>query len=147
MQTLRHPVWTPRDYATFAREGYMSNAIVYRCVRMIAETAASVPLLLYRGDEEVAEHELLDVVQRPNPVQVGPEFLEAALGHLLVAGNTYVEAVAIDGIIRELHVLRPDRMKVVPGNDGWPESYEYDVSGRSVSLSGDCVPECALSST
>ncbi len=140
MQTLRHPVWTPRDYATFAREGYMSNAIVYRCVRMIAETAASVPLLLYRGDEEVAEHELLDVVQRPNPVQVGPEFLEAALGHLLVAGNTYVEAVAIDGIIRELHVLRPDRMKVVPGNDGWPESYEYDVSGRSVSLSGDCVP-------
>ena len=39
----------PRDYAAFAREGFMQNAIVYRSVRMIAEAAASVPLLLYDG--------------------------------------------------------------------------------------------------
>jgi HK97 family phage portal protein len=141
LQTLGHPVWTPRDYAAFAREGYMSNAIVYRCVRMIAETAAAVPLLLYRGDEEIINHPLLDLMQRPNPVQVGPEFLEALFGYLLVAGNTYIEGVAIDGDIRELHVLRPDRMKVVPGDDGWPESYEYGVAGRSVRLSGECVPD------
>ena len=36
-------VWTPRDYAALAREGFMRNAIVYRAVRMIAEAAASVP--------------------------------------------------------------------------------------------------------
>ena len=46
----------------------------------------------------------------------------------------------IDDEIRELHVLRPDRMKVVPGSDGWPEAYEYTVGGRSVRLSGDCAP-------
>jgi HK97 family phage portal protein len=34
--------------------------------------------------------------------------------------------------MRELHVLRPDRMKVVPGPDGWPEAYEYSVGGRTV---------------
>ncbi len=138
--TLRQPAWTPRDYAAFAREGFMGNAIVYRCVRMIAETAASVPLLLYRGEEEIDGHALPDLISRPNSIQVGPEFLEALFGHLLVAGNSYVEAVAIDGEIRELHVLRPDRMKLVPGADGWPESYEYTVSGRSVRLAGDCVP-------
>ncbi len=38
----------------------------------------------------------------------------------------------IDGTLRELHALRPDRMKVVPGADGWPEAYEYTVAGRSV---------------
>ncbi len=27
---LRRPVWTPRDYAAFANEGFMQNAIVYR---------------------------------------------------------------------------------------------------------------------
>src|SRR6202042_2012590 len=27
--------------------------------------------------------------------------------------------------------LRPDRMKVVPGADGWAEAYEYSVGGRS----------------
>ncbi|HWV83771.1 MAG TPA: phage portal protein [Hyphomicrobiaceae bacterium] len=140
LDTLRQPAWTPRDYAAFAREGFMGNAIVYRCVRMIAETAASVPLLLYRGEEEIEAHALSELISRPNQAQVGPEFLEALVGHLLVAGNSYIEAVAIDDEIRELHVLRPDRMKVVPGSDGWPEAYEYTVGGRSVRLSGDCAP-------
>ena len=140
LETLRQPAWTPRDYAAFAREGFMGNAIVYRCVRMIAETAASVPILLYRGEQEIEAHALTDLIHHPNPAQVGPEFLEALLGHLLVAGNSYIEAVAIDDDIRELHVLRPDRIKVVPGADGWPEAYEYTVAGRSVRLAGDCVP-------
>jgi len=30
--------WTPRDYAALAREGYARNAIVYRAVRLIAES-------------------------------------------------------------------------------------------------------------
>jgi HK97 family phage portal protein len=139
-ESLRQPAWTPRDYAAFAREGFMGNAIVYRCVRMIAETAASVPLLLYRGEEEITVHPLIDLINRPNQVQVGPDFLEALFGHLLVAGNSYVEAVAIEGDVRELHTLRPDRMKVVPGADGWPEAYEYTVAGRTVRLAGDEVP-------
>lgn len=46
---LRRPVWAPRDYLAHAREGFMQNAIVYRCVRMIAESTGSVPLLLYQG--------------------------------------------------------------------------------------------------
>jgi HK97 family phage portal protein len=99
-----------------------------------------VPLLLYRGEEEIDAHALSDLIAQPNAAQVGPEFLEALLGHLLVAGNSYVEAVAIEGELRELHVLRPDRMKVVPGPDGWPEAFEYTVSGRSARLAGDCAP-------
>src|SRR3954465_2393342 len=39
---------------------------------------------------------------------------------------------AVDGSPRELHVLRPDRIKLVPGADGWPEAYEYTVAGRTV---------------
>ncbi len=37
--------------------------------------------------------------------------------------------------------LRPDRMKVVPGPDGWPEAYDYTVGGRSVRIGGEVVPE------
>src|SRR5665647_429912 len=115
------PVWSPRDYSAFAREGFMQNAIVYRSVRMIAEAAASVPLLLYQGAEEIEEHALLDLIARPSPDQTTADFLEAWYGFLLVAGNAYVEAVSVGGRLRELHVLRPDRMKVIPGPDGWPE--------------------------
>ncbi len=41
--------WTPRDYAALAREGYLANAIVHRCVRLIAENAALVQLSGVRG--------------------------------------------------------------------------------------------------
>ena len=38
---LAQPAWSPRNYAAYAREGMMRNAVAYRCIRMIAEAAAS----------------------------------------------------------------------------------------------------------
>ncbi|MBS0233749.1 MAG: phage portal protein [Proteobacteria bacterium] len=138
-QNLGEPVWAPRDYAAFAREGFMQNAIVYRCVRMIAEAAASIPLLLYEGTSEIEDHPLIGLLRRPSLDHTGTDFLEAWYGFLLVSGNAYAEAVALDGELRELHILRPDRMKVIPGVDGWPEGYEYTVCGRSVRFTDDVV--------
>ncbi|RTL71921.1 MAG: phage portal protein, partial [Hyphomicrobiales bacterium] len=140
LESLHQPVWSPRDYASFAREGVMQNAIVFRAVRMVAEAAASVPLLLYEGDMEIEAHPLLDLIARPNPVATAPDLLEAWYGYLLVSGNAYLEAVATGGEIRELYALRPDRMKVVPGSDGWPEAYDYSTTGESVRFAGEVVP-------
>lgn len=133
-------IWSPRDYAAFAREGFAQNAIVYRSVRMISEAAASIPLLLYRGEEEVEAHPLLDLLDRPSRDQTSTDMLEAWYGYLLVAGNAYAEAVGIDEGIRELHVLRPDRMKILAGGDGWPDGFEYSVAGRSVRFVNEVVP-------
>ena len=104
---------------------------------MIAEAAASVPLFLFDGEREVDAHPLLTLIAQPNPMQCGPDLLEAWYGHLLVAGNAYLEAVSVNGQLRELHALRPDRMKVVPGADGWPEAYDYSVSGQTVRFEQD----------
>ena len=124
--------WSPRDYAGLAREGYLANAIVHRSVRLIAENAASCAFLLYEGAQERDDHPLLRLLTRPNARQDGASFFEALYAHMLLAGNAYVEAVALDGEVRELYALRPDRMKVVPGSDGWAEAYDYSVGGRSV---------------
>jgi HK97 family phage portal protein len=126
------PVWTPRDYAALAREGYQKNAVVHRCVRLVAEAAASLPLTLIEGGRERDAHPLLDLLRRPNPREEGGRFLESLYGHLLVSGNAYVEAGLIDGAPRELHALRPDRMRVVPGANGWPSGYEYQVGAQVV---------------
>ena len=127
-------VWTPRDYAALAEEGYRRNAVAYRCVRMIAEAAASLPWLLYDGDRELSEHPLLSLIERPNGAQAGADFFESWYSFLQVAGNSYMELVEVDGAPRELYVLRPDRMKAVPGRNGWPEAYEYSVNGRIVTI-------------
>ncbi|MGE4371672.1 MAG: phage portal protein [Xanthobacter sp.] len=123
--------WSGRDYASLAREGFARNAIAYRAVRLIGEAAASVPLVLMEGARELDEHPLLDLLARPNPRLTGTSLMEAVVSYLLVSGNAYVEGVAVDGRLRELHVLRPDRMRVVPGPDGWPEAFEYTLCGRT----------------
>ena len=124
--------WTPRDYAALAREGYLANAIVHRAVRLVAENAASCGFLVYEGAQEQPAHPLLQLIARPNPRQDGASFFEALYSHLLLAGNAYVEAVSLGDEVRELYALRPDRMKIIPGPDGWAEAYEYGVAGRSV---------------
>lgn len=128
--------WTPRDYAALTREGFVKNAIVYRAVRLIAESVGSLDFVLYEGAAERDGHPLIDLIKRPNPRQDGASLLEALSAHLLLAGNAYIEAVGLPGEganqVRELYALRPDRMKVVPGPDGWPQGFEYTVAGATV---------------
>ena len=137
METLGRPVWSPRDYQAFAREGCMQNPIVYRSVRMIAEAAASIPLLVYEGAHEHETHPLLDLIRQPNAIQSSADFFESWFGFLLVSGNAYAEAVVVNERVRELHALRPDRMKVIPGAEGWPEGFVYTANGASVRFTGD----------
>jgi HK97 family phage portal protein len=132
LHTAGRAVWTPRNYAALAREGFAGNPVGYRSIRMIAEAAASIPWLAYVNDKEVSEHPALKLLARPNPGQPGREFFEMLYGFLLVAGNAYVEKVETGGELRELFVLRPDRMKAIASANGWPEAFEYSVNGQSV---------------
>ncbi|NWH09215.1 MAG: phage portal protein [Alphaproteobacteria bacterium] len=131
------PIWTPRDYASLAREGMARNPIAYRCIRMIAEAAASVPFIVYVGASEAPGHPLETLLRAPNPVAGGATLLEAWYGYLQTAGNAYLEAVTLEGAPRELYVLRPDRMRIVPGPRGWPDAYEYEAGGQSVRFERD----------
>jgi HK97 family phage portal protein len=127
-------VWSPRNYASLAREGFAGNVVGYRCVRMIADAAASIPLLTYIDGKEVDQHPVKALLTKPNALVATREFLETVYAHLMVAGNSYIELVTLDESPRELYALRPDRIAVVPSRSGWPEAYEYTVSGSSVRI-------------
>jgi len=96
---------------------------------MVAESAAAIPLVLTEAGARMTVHPVLRLLARPNPGQGGRSFMECLYGYLQLSGNAYVEAAGHDGdgAPRELHCLRPDRMSVVPGPDGWPMAYEYAV--------------------
>ena len=115
----------------------MTNAIVYRCVRMIAEAAASVPWLLYEGAQEIETHPLLALLAAPNPQQSGAELFERWYAFLQCAGNAYLEGVTLRGDVRELYTLRPDRVQIVAGSRGWPVAYDYTVDQQTIRLSRD----------
>ena len=129
LQHVGRPVWTPRDFASLAREGFAQNPVVYRCVRMIAEAAASVPLMVQVDGERRDDHPLVERLNRPNPEQSRQELFEQLYGFLQTAGNAYLEAAG-EGA-EEFYALRPDRMQVVPGANGWPAAYDYTVGART----------------
>ncbi len=139
--------WSPRDVGSLTRTGFLGNPVGFRCVKLVAEAAAALPLVLQDRARRYEEHPLLSLIRRPNGAQGRAELFEALYGQLLLTGNGYLEAVPDEaGAPVELHVLRSDRMSVVPGADGWPVAYEYAVGGRKhrFDMTGDVQPICHI---
>ena len=126
-----------RDYPSLAREAILGNAVAYRCVRMIAEGAASVPWRLYDGAREIESHPLLALLAKPNPQEDGTSFFERWYSFLQSSGNAYLKAALSGGDVLALYNLRPDRVTVVPGADGWPSAYDYTVDNRTTRVARD----------
>ena len=111
---------------------------------MIATAAGSVPWKLkehkVRSSRYVEQHALLNLLYRPNPLQGGTELSEALIAHRLIAGNAYLHAVGPKGAAPlELHVLRPDRMTILPGQGGMPKAYRYTIDQRAVDMPVDPI--------
>lgn len=145
MGTVGRAVWSPRDTGTMMRLGFVGNPVGFRAVKLIAEAAAAMPLVCSDDAERMDVHPILSLLARPNGAQGRGEFLEALFGQFLLSGNAYVEAVGPGGLPLELHVLRSDRMAVVPGADGWPVGYDYTVGGRTHRFRvGETSPICHI---
>jgi HK97 family phage portal protein len=141
--------WSPRDTVSLTKQAFVGNPVGFRAVKLIAEAAAALPLVLQDSETRFATHPILKLIAAPNPAQGRADLFEALYGQLLLSGDGYIEAVAGEqGLPFELHVLRSDRMSVVPGADGWPVAYEYNVGGRKhrFGATGSVSPICHVKS-
>ena len=91
---------------------------VYACVRVIAETVASLPLHVYEatdtGSRKAGEHPLYRLLHdEPNAEMTSFVWRETMLSHLLLYGNSYCQIIRSgrSGIMG-LYPLLPDRMAV-----------------------------------
>lgn len=121
------PVWSPRNYESFAREAYGKNVVAYQSINRIADAIASVKLGVYRGETELTEHPLISLLNRPNPFQSYGDYIRAKVSFLMLAGNGYEERFMIGSEVKELYQLRPDRMSILPAPNGIPAAYIYKV--------------------
>ncbi len=96
----------------------MTTSAVYACVRVLAETIASLPLHTYRrterGKEKAMDHSLYYLLHdEPNPEMTSFVFRETLMGHLLLWGNAYAQIIRDGrGKVIALYPLLPDRMEV-----------------------------------
>lgn len=119
----------------------MGIPAVYACIRVLAESVASLPLMTYErfsnGDRERATgfslYSLLH--DSPNPLMTSFEFRELMMGHLCLRGNAYAYIERSHGEIIALWPLHPDRVTVElrgrklfykHANDGAEKVYKAD---------------------
>ena len=113
---------------------------VYACVRVIAETVASLPLNVFeatdKGGVKALEHPLQRLLHdEPNPEMTSFIWRETMLSHLLLWGNSYCQILRTgrNGIVG-LYPLLPDHMEVDRDSRG-KLTYTYTTSeGRMVRL-------------
>lgn len=96
----------------------MQLTAVYACIRIIAETVASLPLNLYRysadGKEKDYKHPLYRLLHdEPNPEMSSMTFRETLMHHILTTGNAYAQIIRNGfGEVIALYPLLPNKMRV-----------------------------------
>ena len=104
----------------------MRLAAVYACVRILSETMASLPLVVYRaradgGKDRITDHWVYRLLgKKPNRFQNPFEWREMLQGHLALRGNAFCQILANGrGEITELIPIHPDRvrMELLQGGD------------------------------
>ncbi len=89
--------------------------------------------------EEAPESDLAKMLERPNPLQSFPEWLENTLGFKLVTGNSYVHGVELtDKRIGEMWVMPAQYTRIHADSN-----FEGLISGYSINLFGyeEEIPE------
>ena len=131
--SLGYDTSTKIAYEDLATDGYQSNAIVNRCINEISNNASRVKINLFRGDQELENHPLLDLLYNPSPTCSQVEFFQSAYAYLLISGNNYMLSVSGDRTPpTELYNLRPDRIKIKTGSRAMPLAYDYVLNGNVV---------------
>ena len=123
----------------------MQLSAVYACVKVIAETVASLPLHVYRNVELGSEKAINEPLYRllhdePNSEMTSFMWRETMMTHLLLWGNSYSQKIYnYRGELVGLYPLSPDCMEVARAKDG-QLVYTYTTSdGREHTLTREEV--------
>ncbi|HEY8604989.1 phage portal protein [Tsuneonella suprasediminis] len=115
----------PYEYDRSVRRAYLENPVAQRSVRLVAEGVGGAPLM-------VTDPALAALI---GATSAGQSLIETLAAHLLLHGNACVQILKdASGHPVELFALRPERVGVVAGADGWPAAYTYRLSGQTIDI-------------
>ena len=120
------------DLRKMIDEGYRRNVIIYVCVNEIASSAAAPRVYLRdrKTQDEIEEHELLDLIARPYPGGSWYDLIERLLIFQQVTGTGYLHKGRSGASqIVQLTAARSDRIQPVPDKQGNILYYEYKIEG------------------
>ena len=119
-------------------ESALNTTAVYACVKVIAESIASLPLHLIRENKGVRtrarDHPLYGVLHDlANEETTSLNFREACIASLLLWGNAYARIERQAGHVTALWFLKPQRMEVYRDKHSGQLVYKYaDETGQTI---------------
>jgi HK97 family phage portal protein len=118
----------------------LQSTAVFACVRILAESVGSLPLIVYergsgRAKRRATDHPLYRLLHdNPNPEMTSMEFRETLMGHLALWGNAYAEIqYSSQGRAVGLWPLRPDRIEIKRDPSGGLY-YQYRLNNVPIPL-------------
>lgn len=127
IQGLPPVQWSPQTAEALTTDGYQKCVIVARCVQVIAQGTASIPIKLSVNGKEQEKHAVLDLLNNPNPRQGHSTFIEEAVSFLKITGNSYVEIIKAGSKPKELWCWQPYHIKVKQPSKGMiPTEFIFD---------------------
>lgn len=123
------PRYSTKDFGSFAREAYKLDSTSYKCINLVARTAAGIRWKFYTDEtmkREVSDHPMVALWNKPNPRKARTRFIRDTFVFWQIAGNAYIYAnrPGKQAPPQELWCLRPDRVKIIPG-DNDIQAYHY----------------------
>jgi HK97 family phage portal protein len=119
-------------YDRLATEGYAECLVAFACINKIASAVASVDPVLFSKTKgkrkKIDTHDILELIENPNPAQSGREFIRHFISYHQLAGTAYVFGNGLDKSTkppRELQLLNPGKVTIEPGPGLFPLAYEY----------------------
>ena len=113
----------------------------YSLARKMANVRHAGPVQAIRRDnlvrngfyEDLPNHPLVRLLNRPNPyMDTRAEMMQLLVMDRYIAGNAFILKARSDlGNIAELWRLRPDRVKVITNDAGYPVGYQYTVNQKA----------------
>ncbi|HQZ60044.1 MAG TPA: phage portal protein [Acinetobacter sp.] len=120
--------WSAREFVAFATEGYRDNPTVRACIMAKQKAAIECPIILVNEKGEAVEsHQILALLNKPNPMQSWEKFLTQMIGSHDIAGEGDVLKIGIGQSV-ELWPLRPDWLEITTFSMGLPVTCSYTPS-------------------
>lgn len=139
----------PAAMLEYGRETGVDSALqiatVWACIRLIAGTVATLPIIVYQrtGEEQrrtASDHPLFELLHdAPNADMTALEFWEGVATALCTYGNAYAEKRKIGDRLVALHPLRADAMEVYRDARGRRRYRYHDDKGKVRELDEDDV--------
>ncbi len=117
-------------------ELYIKNSCVRRSVNLIASSVSSIKFKIMKDAVCIKNHFLYDFLNTPNYNDSWSSFLEAFVTNYLIFGNAFLFLDKECGKLK-LYNLQSDKVKVVPGHRGVPDSFVYTVDEKNYTYNND----------